>query len=174
VNTYIKLLIGLVLFGSLVALTVFQVPNDDRLLDLIYAALVGLGIYHLGDRDDAPTAPTDKQSGNALPGFLAMLGLTALTLTGCMTPTTQPTPQATQVSYTQACAAWGAGFSVALEMRRAGKLSPSQIDQITLLDNTVTPLCTGPLPADPTQAAQQVTAAVTTLAILEAVHQETK
>jgi hypothetical protein len=172
VNTYIKLLIGLVLFGSLVALTVFQVPNDDRLLDLIYAALVGLGIYHLGDRDDAPTAPADKQSGNALPGFLAMLGLAGLMLAGCVTP--QSTPQTTQASYTQACAAWGAGFSVALEMRRAGKLNQSQIDQITLLDNTVTPLCTGPLPADPTQAAQQVTAAVTTLAILEAVHQETK
>lgn len=168
-NVYIKLLIGLVLFGSLVALTVFQVPNAERLTDLIYAALVGLGIYHLGGSDSG-SPPVDKQSGNALPGFLAMLGLGAvLTVAGCAT-----SPQTAQVTYTQACAAWGAAFSTALELRRAGKLNQAQIDQITILDSQATPLCTGPLPADPTAAAQQVTAAVTSLAILEAIHKEQK
>lgn len=45
---YIKLFIGLVLFGTLVALTVLDVPNSARLVDLCYGALIGLGIMHLG------------------------------------------------------------------------------------------------------------------------------
>jgi hypothetical protein len=123
----------------------------------------------------APAAPQDKQAGNALPGLLGAIALGGLVLAGCVTSPTSLTPvQTTQVTYTQACAAYGAAFSVALELRRAGRLNRPQISQITVLDSQVTPLCTGPLPADPTAAAQQVTAAVTTLAILEAIHQETK
>lgn len=98
-----------------------------------------------------------------------MLGLGGLLmLAGCATST----PQQVQAQYVQACSAYLAGITVALDLRQAGKLSKPQIDQITLIDNQIAPLCVGPLPADPTAAAQQVTAAVTTLAILEAVHQE--
>lgn len=168
-NVYIKLFIGLVLFGSLVALTVLQVPHADRLIDLIYAALVGLGIYHLGDRDPAPSI--DKQAGNALPGLLGVLALgSALALAGCATSQ----PQAPQVTYTQACAAYGAAFATALELRQAGKLNKSQIDQITVLDNQITPICTGPLPVDATTATVQITSAVTALAIIEAIKKDPK
>jgi hypothetical protein len=171
--TYIKLFIGLVLFATLVALTVLQVPNAGRLVDLLYVALVGLGITHLatpGSEGIGVAAPANKEGGHALPGFLAALCLGSLALSGCVTAPAGPalTPlQSTQVHYTQACAAWDAGFSTALELRRAGKLSPYQINQITILDSQATPLCTGPLPTDPAAAAQQVTAAVTTLAIVE-------
>lgn len=79
------------------------------------------------------------------------------------------TTQSAQVSYVQSCAAFGAAFNVALQLRLAGKLNQSQIDQVTLLDSQITPICTGPLPADPTAATVQITAAVTALTILEAV-----
>jgi hypothetical protein len=174
-NVYIKLFIGLVLFGSLVALTVLQVPHADRLIDLIYAALVGLGIYHLGDRDPAP--PPDKQSGNALPGLLGVLALgSALALAGCGTAavvTPAPiSPQVMQTAFVDGCAAWNVAFSTAYQLRLAGKLNQAQIDQVTLLDSQITPLCTGPLPTDATNATQQVTAAVASMAILEAIHKE--
>jgi hypothetical protein len=90
----------------------------------------------------------------------------AVLLTGCATTSQAP---ATQVAYTQACAAYGVAFSGALEMRRAGKLTKAQIDQVTLLASQITPICTGTLPADATAATQQITAAVTTLTILETV-----
>jgi uncharacterized lipoprotein YajG len=91
---------------------------------------------------------------------LAILAM--LVLAGCATT------QSAQTGYTQACAAYGAAFSTALQLRIAGKLNKAQIDQVTLIDGQITPICTGPLPADPTAATQQITAAVTTLAILEA------
>lgn len=120
-------------------------------------------------------APADKQGGRSLPGFLAMIGLgSALTLAGCQTLPNLTPQQATQLTYTQACAAWDAAFQAALQLRIAGKLNKAQIDQITLLDSQATPICTGPLPADSTAAAQKVTAAVTTLTILELAKTETK
>jgi hypothetical protein len=168
-NVYIKLFIGLVLFGTLVALYVLGVPNCDHLKWLCEVGLVGLGYMHMGDRDPAP--PTDKQSGNALPGLLGILALgSALALAGCATGQ----PQAPQVTYTQACAAWGAGFSVALEMRKTGKLTPEQIDQVTILDSQINPICTGPLPTDPAAATVQITSAVTALAIIEAIKKDPK
>jgi hypothetical protein len=87
--------------------------------------------------------------------------ISAALVAGCST-----TP-ATQTGYTQACAAYGAAFEVALQARKAGKLNRAQIDQVTLVDSQVTPLCTGALPADPAAATQQITAAVTALTILE-------
>jgi PBP1b-binding outer membrane lipoprotein LpoB len=92
---------------------------------------------------------------------LALIFAAALAVSGCATT------QSTQVSYTQACAAYGAAFETMLQLRVAGKLNQPQIDQVTLLDSQVTPICTGPLPADPTAAATQVTAAVTALTIIE-------
>lgn len=92
----------------------------------------------------------------------------AASVSGCTTTgQAAPTAQATQVTYTQACAAYGAAFAGALELRRAGKLNRAQIDQVTLLDSQVTPICTGTLPADVGAATQQITAAVTTLTIIE-------
>jgi uncharacterized lipoprotein YajG len=88
--------------------------------------------------------------------------IAALALAGCATQ------QSAQVGYTQACAAYGAAFDAALQLRIAGKLNRAQIDQVTLLDSQITPICTGPLPVDPTAATTQITAAVTTLTILEA------
>lgn len=115
------------------------------------------------------TPPVGKQSGHALTSMLVILAAgAALLLSACATSGTQQTAQSTQVSYTQACAAYGGVFATALELRRAGKLSRSEIDQVTLIDSQVTPICTGALPADPSAAMQQITAAVTTLAILEA------
>lgn len=92
----------------------------------------------------------------------------ALSLAGCAAPAGSPVQQ-TQVTYTQACAAYGAAFGVALELRRAGKLNRAQIDQVTILDGQITPICTGPLPADPASATQQITAAVTALTLIEVV-----
>jgi hypothetical protein len=160
----IKLFIGLVLFATLVALTVLQVPNAGRLVDLLYVALVGLGITHLatpGGEGIGGTSP-NKEGGFASIPLLAMMSIGALSLAGCAT-----TPNV-QTGYVQACAMYEATFSTALQMRVDGKLSKSTIDQITLLDQQITPICTGPMPTDPTQAEVQITAAVTTLTILEA------
>lgn len=179
-ETYIKLFIGVLLFITWLGLVIFNVHGADDLITAIKACLLGLGVYHLGAREGiGGAAPAGKEGGAALPGFLAAMGFGGLLmLAGCATPLAgQPaaTPQqAVQVSYTQACATYLAGMQVAIDLRRAGKLNQSQIDQITMIDNQVAPICTGPLPTDPTQAAQQVTAAVTTLAILEAINKEQK
>lgn len=93
---------------------------------------------------------------------LTLIFAAALALAGCATT------QSTQTTYVQACAAYGAAFNAALQMRVAGKLNQSQIDQVTLLDGQITPICTGPLPADPAAATTQIAAAVTTLTVLEA------
>lgn len=176
-DTYIKLFIGLLLFATWIALIVFKVPDTGDLIGCIKLALAGLGVYHLGTREGiGSAAPAKKEDGRALPGFLAVLALgSTLALAGCVTPNPNLTPQqSTNLTYTQACAAYGAAFSAALQLRLAGKLNQAQIDQVTLLDSQVTPICTGPLPADSTAAAQQVTAAVTTLTILELAKTETK
>jgi hypothetical protein len=94
-----------------------------------------------------------------------MLFTLALLLAGCAAPTQAPS---TQVTYAQACAAYGAAFAGALQLRQASRLNRAQLDQVTLLDAQVTPICTGALPADATAATQQITAAVTALTILEA------
>lgn len=83
--------------------------------------------------------------------------------------TTATTTQQAQAQYVQACTAYGAAFGTALTLRQAGKLSPAAIAQISSLDQTITPICTGPLPADPALATNQITAAATTLAVIEAV-----
>jgi hypothetical protein len=91
----------------------------------------------------------------------------AAAVSGCASPTAGTPSQAAQVGYAQACAAYAAMFATALELRKAGKLNPAQINQVTLIDSQVTPVCTGPLPADPDAATVQITAAVTALTILE-------
>jgi hypothetical protein len=102
------------------------------------------------------------------PNFILFYTVAAciVSVSGCASTGQAP---ATQVTYTQACAAYGVAFAGALQGRKAGKLSSAQIDQVTLLDSQITPICTGALPADTTAATQQITAAVTTLTILEAI-----
>jgi uncharacterized protein YceK len=97
---------------------------------------------------------------------IAVMALTA----GCAAITgSNATTQSAQVSYVQACAAYDAAFNAALQARAQGKLNPAQISQVNLIDAQITPICTGPLPADPVSATNQITTAVTTLAIMEAV-----
>lgn len=92
----------------------------------------------------------------------------ALALSGCATT------QSTQTTYVEACAAYGAAFNVALQLRVAGKMNQAQIDQVTLIDQQITPICTGVLPVDATAATTQITAAVTTLTLMEVVKKASK
>lgn len=80
-NTNIKLLVGLVLFATLVALTVLQVPHAERLVDLLYASLLGLGVTHLSTAPSAP--PAGKEGGFTLLPMLFVLIVGALLLSGC-------------------------------------------------------------------------------------------
>jgi hypothetical protein len=100
--------------------------------------------------------------------MISMLAI-AISVAGCTLPppTSAPTAPVVQVTYAQACAAYGAAFAGVLQLRKANKLNQVQIDQVTLLDGQITPICTGPLPADASAATQQITAAVTSLTILE-------
>ncbi len=100
--------------------------------------------------------------------------IAVLSLVGCAALNPNATTQQVQVQYVQACAAYGAAFNGALQLREAGKLTAGQVSQINVIDSQMTPLCTGTLPADPAAATQQLTAAVTTLAIIEAVKGVTK
>jgi uncharacterized lipoprotein YajG len=86
-----------------------------------------------------------------------------LALAGCATT------QSTQVAYVQACGTYAAALNIAVSMLKADKLTPAEITQITALDAQIYPICTGALPVDPTAATQQITAAITTLTILETV-----
>lgn len=94
---------------------------------------------------------------------LVLVAAMAAALAACTTT------QTTQTGYVQACAAYGVAFDAALHAREAGKLNQAQIDQVTLIDSQITPLCTGPLPADPEAATVQITTAVTTLGLIEVI-----
>jgi hypothetical protein len=129
---------------------------------------IGLVLRDMKSSDQPPS----KEGGFVRLSMLGVLGAAAV-LAACQTMPGHGA-QSTQVTSTQACASWGAAFDVALQLRKAGKLNRAQIDQITLLDSQVTPICTGPMPTDPDTAAKQVTAAVTTLTILELAAKEAK
>ncbi len=49
------------------------------------------------------------------------------------------------VPLVQACAGYNAAFSAALQARTDGKLNQTQINAITLADESITPVCTGNL-----------------------------
>jgi uncharacterized protein YceK len=99
--------------------------------------------------------------------FTLMLSLTILSGCAGITGSTATT-QTAQVTYAQSCIMYAGAFNVALQKRQAGKLTANQIAQISLIDQQITPICTGPLPKDPVAATQQITAAVTTLSVLAA------
>lgn len=184
--TNIKLFIGVLLFITWVVLVVLKVPGSEDLIAAIKVALAGLGAYHLNDRtnapnnapnsapNNAPNAPTDKQSGFASTCMLSLIALgLMLVLSGCAGVAGQgQTLQSAQARYVQACDAYGAAFTGALVARQAGKLNQSQIDQVTLLDTQITPICSGPLPADPALKTQQIAAAVTTMVVIGIIQKE--
>ena len=91
-----------------------------------------------------------------------------LTLTACAS--TPHTPEQTaQLGYVQACTAYGAAFSAALDARKAGKLSAGQIKSIGEVDAQITPVCTGTLPTDTQSAVVKITAAIASLAAIQGV-----
>lgn len=168
---FIKLFIGLVLFGTLVALTFTNIPNAGRLLDFCYGALMGLGVMHLGSGSQegvGVASPASKEAGFASPLAMMLIAGMGLALSACATTTTQQA----QMAYVQSCATYNAALGAAVTMRQAGKLNDVQIKQISLIESQVTPICTGSLPVNPQSATTQITAAVTSLAILEAINKE--
>lgn len=58
----IKLFIGLVLFGSWIALVWFKVQGTEAIIEFIHNALIGLGAYHLADRNPKSTAQDGQTS----------------------------------------------------------------------------------------------------------------
>jgi hypothetical protein len=145
-----------------------EVKGADGIVEFIKLALMSLGVHTVmaaqpePPKQDSPPQ-SNSQSGRSMISFLALLaGACLLILAACSTT------QSAQQHYVQSCAAYNAALSTAVELRIAGKLTQSEIDSITLIDNQATPICTGQLPADPVAAARQVTAAITTLTILEA------
>lgn len=170
-STNIKLFIGVLLFITWVVLVVLKVTGSEDLITAIKLALAGLGAYHLNDRTNASNPPPDKQSGFASTRMLSLIAIgLMLALSGCAGQ--GQTVQSAQASYVQACDAYGAAFTGALVARQAGKLNQSQIDQVTLLDAQITPICTGPLPADPALKTQQIAAAVTTMVVIGIIQKE--
>ncbi len=88
-------------------------------------------------------------------------------LSGCSVFSPTATTQQVQADYVKACSAYSAAFSTALQLRVDGKLTRDEVVKITTVDNQIYPICTGPFPANPDVATQQITAAITTLVVLE-------
>jgi len=182
--TIAKMIIGVLLGIAWVVLAILGKTDVSPLVAFIQTSLAGLAAHALtmvnpAGRDVPPPTSSagsersSTQGGFAMPSMLIVLALGVLLLMGGCASIIGPaaTPQSAQIAYTQACAAYGAAFEGALQMRIAGKLNQAQIDQVTTVDAQITPICTGALPVDPASATQQITAAVTTLAIFEAIKQ---
>lgn len=114
---------------------------------------------------------------------LLVLMLT-LALGACaMAPTsaTPPTPAQAQAKLLQAqdarntaCASWNTYFQLALKLREANQASPTLVQQTNLLDQTVTPVCTSPLPTDLTTLTAQTSQVLTNVGLLEYLVKESK
>lgn len=169
-NILIKAAIFLVLFGTLVALYFFKVPDCEPLKALIEVGLTGMGFAHMGPVfANNAAVQAAKDAGYARLRFLLLMLVmgVSMAVTACATSTAQ-----VQLQFIQTCAAYNAALGTAVTLRQAGELNPSQIEQISLIEATITPICTGPLPANPQTATTRITAAVTSLAILEAIKKE--
>lgn len=90
--------------------------------------------------------------------------LLALLLVACAN---QPVQQV-QTNYIQACSAYGAALNTMADLRAQHKLSAATVNQITAVDNQITPICSGSLPADPAAATTQIINATAQLAAFEA------
>lgn len=95
-----------------------------------------------------------KNIVGSITGLLCVLSLCA-----CTTLATQ----SNQVTYVQACGSYGLAFQTALQLRLAGKLNQTQIDKITVIDNAITPICTGSLPTDNVTIINQIVTATASL-----------
>jgi hypothetical protein len=161
-----RLLAGIGLLGMWVWLVVATVVQPGDLVDAMAVGLFMLGVLPSTNPADLPLAAAPPQAGFArwrMLAFLSALGLGGMSLLGgCAS-----TPQAAQAQYVQECAAYGTALTLGAQMKAAGKLNAAQVQQLLLIDSQITPICSGQLPADPTSATQKVTAALTTLAILE-------
>lgn len=102
--------------------------------------------------------------------LITLIAVLSLTACASLAGGGDATKQSAQTAYVKSCAAYNAAFNAALQLRIDGQLNQAQIDQVTMIDSQITPICTGPLPADPDAATQQVTAAVTTFMVLEAIN----
>ena len=89
-----------------------------------------------------------------------LASILSLGAAGCaMTPTQNPT----QVTLYQACGSLYLAQTGAQALRSLNKLSVPEIQQLTIAQKTLVPLCNpNSIPADPNAAAQQITQAVTT------------
>ena len=109
--------------------------------------------------------------------ILVLLIATTMAACSLFSPTpTLPPAQAAQLAYAKACSDYGAALYAAAALRQQGKLSAAAVQQVTLLDQQITPLCTpgAAVPADPTLWTNQIVAAVTSFAAIDAVTAITK
>ena len=93
-----------------------------------------------------------------------VLGLLPLLLAACATvPSTGPSPQAV---FAGTCTAYTGALTALTPLKASGKLSPAQIATINTVNATVTPLCEGALPTNPTQEMTSLTNALAALAAI--------
>ena len=161
-----RLLAGVGLLAMWVWLVVAAIVPPGDLVDAMALGLFMLGVLPSTNPADLAVPGAPPQAGFAR--WRALTFLSGLTLGGmALLGGCASTPQAAQAQYVQECAAYGSALTLGAQLKAAGKLNATKVQQLLLIDSQITPICSGQLPADPTSATQKVTAALTTLAILE-------
>lgn len=95
-----------------------------------------------------------------------ILALLPLMLAACATvPGTGPSPQSV---FAGTCTAYTGALTAVTPLKASGKLSPAQIATVNTVNATVSPLCEGPLPSNPTQEMTSLTNALAALAAIKA------
>ena len=95
-----------------------------------------------------------------------VLALLPLALVACATtPGSGPSPQTV---FAGTCTAYTGALTALTPLKAAGKLSAGQIATINTVNATVTPLCEGPLPSNPTQEMTSLNNALAALAAIKA------
>ncbi len=97
--------------------------------------------------------------------ILALMGMS-----GCATlsSTTPVTLTQEQQMYSNTCDEYNTALSLVLVFGEHGYLTKPDIQQVNMIDETITPLCnTGVFPANMVTATQQITTALTQLAVYE-------
>ena len=95
-----------------------------------------------------------------------VLALLPLTLMACAaTPGSGPSPQSV---FAGTCTAYTGALTAITPLKASGKLSPGQIATVNTINATVTPLCEGPLPSNPTQELTSLNNALAALAAIKA------
>ena len=86
-----------------------------------------------------------------------------LLLAGCVNAPQATPAQQQAITFAQACSGYAAALSSAIALNNQGKLAKSQVQAITLIDADISPICTGPVPANNNVLITKVTAATTQL-----------